>query len=283
MIRGALLGFAAYGLLASGDGVIKGIGGARLSVFEIGFWFCLAALCATAFMRPKHERWREVFRMRHPWLVLARCATGFGAGLFGVFAFITIPFAEAYAIIFLAPFIVMALSAMLLKERIAWQGLVAMALGFIGVLIVIRPGLRAVELGHLSAFGAATCSALTIIILRRIGQSEKRTVLLALPQLASLVLSGAIAGATGFVVPTWQELAMFAAAGIIGALGQLALLAAARAAPANVVGQTQYSQLIWALLIGALFFAEYPDVVALVGVVVIVVAGVVTATTRRVD
>ena len=111
MIRGALLGFLAYGLLASGDGIIKGVGGERLGIFEIGFWFCLAALCATAFMRPKGERWRDLLKMRHPWLVLTRCATGFGAGIFGIIAYLSIPFAEAYSIIFLAPFIVMALSA----------------------------------------------------------------------------------------------------------------------------------------------------------------------------
>lgn len=279
MIQGVLLGFAAYAGMAWGDGIIKGLG-TRLSIFEIGLIFSVFAAFATFFMRPKHERWRDVFTMKHPWLVVARALTGVSAGLLGVYAFLTIPFAEAYALIFMAPFIVMLLSILLLKERVGWGGFTAMAAGFAGVLLVIQPGLRTIELGHLTALGAAVSAALTVIILRRIGRTEKRTSLLGIPQLLALAING-VGAAVSFVAPTFMELAMMAVAGLLGALGQLALLSATRRAPANAVGQTQYSQLIWAVLIGALFYAEYPNWIAIIGLVVIGAAGLMTIAEQR--
>lgn len=272
MIRGLLLGFLAFGLLAAGDGVLKAVGKGTLSTFEMGAVFGIGALGTIAFVRPPGERWRDVLRMHHPWLVLARSATGILAGITGLVAFRTIPFGEAYALIFLAPLVVLALAVVFLGERPDWRGWLALALGFAGVLLVVRPGLQAVAWGHASAFAAAVCSALTVIILRRIGNDERRTSLLAVPQVAALVANAVMAIAVGMTVPTGIEFVLLIAAGVIGAFGQWALLAATRLAPANVVAQTQYSQLLWAVAIGALAFGEYPDWLSVVGLVVIAAA-----------
>jgi drug/metabolite transporter (DMT)-like permease len=278
-VHGTLLAFAAFGALSWGDGIIKAVGG-RMSVFEIGVVFLLASGVATYFMRPAGERWRDLFKMRHPWLTQARAVTGFGAGLFGVLAFTTIPFAEAYALIFMAPFIVMLLSIALLKERIGWFGWAAMAAGVVGVLLVIKPGFRAVELGHVSALAAAGFIACTVIILRRIAGNEKRTSLLGVPPLYAVVVN-AILAIPGFSMPTLTDVALVAVAGLLGAVGQLLLLRASVHAPASTVGQAQYSQLIWAVLIGALFYREFPDLLAVVGLGVIAVAGLATVAASR--
>ena len=107
---GVLLGFLAYGAMAWGDAVIKAVGADRLSVFEIGFFVSIFAGIAMLFMRPSGERWRDLFKVRHPRLVALRSLSGIGAGIFGVVAFTSIPFAEAYALIFMSPFIVTLLS-----------------------------------------------------------------------------------------------------------------------------------------------------------------------------
>jgi drug/metabolite transporter (DMT)-like permease len=280
MNTGVLLGFLAYGAMAWGDAVIKAVGASRLSVFEIGLFVSVFAGIAMLFMRPAGERWRDLFQMRHPWLVALRSLSGIGAGIFGVTAFTSIPFAEAYSLIFMSPFIVTLLSIVLLRERVSWRGWTAMALGFGGVLLVIRPGLRAIEFGHLAAFATAVCIAITVTVLRRIASTEKRTSLLVVPQLAGIAFTGAVT-ATHYVTPTGMELGLMLISGGFAALGQFALLLAARRIPANLLGQAQYSQLFWAMAAGALFFAEYPDVVAIVGVAVIVVAGILTATSRK--
>lgn len=276
---GVLLGFLAYGAMAWGDAVVKAIGAGRLSVFELGLFVSLFAGIAMLFMRPTGERWRDVLTMRHPRLVLLRAVSGVSAGLLGIVAFTSIRFAEAYALIFLSPFIVTLLSITILGERVTRRGWIAMALGFGGVLLVIRPGFRVVEWGHLAALGTACCIAATVIILRRIAGTEKRITLLAVPQLLAIGVNG-IVSATHFVVPDGWEFGLLLVSGALVALGQFALLLAARRAPANVLGQTQYSQLFWTISVGALFFAEYPDLYAVLGVAVIVVAGLLTLTAR---
>ena len=280
MNPGVLLGFLAYGAMAWGDALIKAVGVTRLSVFEIGLFVSVFAGIAMLFMRPRDERWRDVLRMRHPLAVTLRAISGVGAGLCGVIAFTSIPFAEAYALIFMAPFVVTLLSIAVLGERVGWRGWTAMALGFGGVLLVIRPGLRAVEFGHVAALATACFIAATVIILRRIAGTEKRTSLLVVPLLLALGVNGGVA-ATHFVVPTGMEFGLMLVSGALAALGQLALLLAAKRAPANVLGQTQYSQLFWAVTAGALFFAEYPDALAVLGVAIIAAAGLLTLTGRN--
>jgi drug/metabolite transporter (DMT)-like permease len=277
--HGTLLALAAFGALALGDALVKAVGG-RMTVFEIGFFFLLAAGTATCFMRPAGERWRDMFRMRHPWLTLARAATGFGSGMFGFFAFTTIPFAEAYALIFLSPFLVMLLSLVLLGERAGRLGWAAMATGIVGVVLVVKPGFRTVELGHLSALAAAVFVASTVIILRRIAGGEKLTSLLGVPMLFGGTLSLLLA-IPGFTWPRLTDLIVVAAGGLLGAMGQFLLLQASKRAPAGAVGQAQYSQLVYAVLIGAVFYSEFPDWIAICGLALIVAAGLANVAASR--
>jgi drug/metabolite transporter (DMT)-like permease len=278
-LQGTILAFMAYALLAFGDAVIKALG-STLSIFEISLFVGLFASAAVLFMRPKHERWRDVLRMKHPWLVQARALTGLGAGLLGVYAFTTIPFAEAYALIFMAPFVVIVLSTLILKERIGMLGWLAVIGGAVGALLVIRPGVRELEWGHLAALGVAICSGMTVTILRRIAGHEKRISMLGVPFAYSLVFN-AIAATPGFRMPSIIELVFMAASGLLGALGQLALLNATKRSPASTVGQAQYSQLVWAVLIGAAFYHEFPDGIAVAGLIVIAMSGVATILASR--
>lgn len=276
---GALLALGAYALMAFGDALIKGAG-PGLSVFQIGFFVGTVSVIATLFMKPAGERWREVFAMRHPWLVLARSLTGMGAGFLGIFAFTTIPFAEAYALIFMAPFVVVLLSIVLLGERLGALGWGAVIAGAVGAFLVIRPGFREIEPGHLAALGVAVCAGLTLIILRRIAGTEKRTSILGVPIFLAVAVS-AVGSVPGFQLPGAGQYAFLVASGVLAALGQLALLGASRRAPASAVGQAQYSQLVWAILIGAAFYNEVPDLLSVLGMIVIVAAGLVTVLSSR--
>ena len=86
------------------------------------FFSTLAAGVFLLFGRPRQERWRDFLRMRRPWLVQARAVSGLGAGLLGIVAFTSIPFAEAYALIFLSPFFIALLSALVLGEPVGgWR------------------------------------------------------------------------------------------------------------------------------------------------------------------
>nr|WP_253204091.1 hypothetical protein [Rhizobium sp. X9] len=105
MQKGFLLGLFAYASFSWGDATIKSLG-SQVSVFEIGFFSILFSGIFIFFSKPREERWREFWRMSRPFAVHGRAISGLFAGILGIYAFTTIPLAEAYALIFLSPLFV---------------------------------------------------------------------------------------------------------------------------------------------------------------------------------
>lgn len=280
MTNGIALALLAYATFSWGDACIKALGG-RLSVFEIGLLVTVAAGAFLFFTCPPEERWRDFWKMKRPWLVHARALSGAGAGVLGVYAFTTIPLAEAYSLIFLSPFFVTLLSIAILKEQVgAWRWGAVLA-GFAGVLLVVRPGFRELTSGHLAAVGIAFLAACTIILLRSLAGSEKRTSLLGVLLCYGVVLNGVVLLFTGITLPTPAEAALVVAGGGFTAMGQFFLIKATQVAPANQIAPTHYSQLAWAAVIGAALFGEVPDGLELVGLAVVTLAGLITLLRER--
>jgi S-adenosylmethionine uptake transporter len=274
MVKGILLGLLSYAVFSCGDAIVKAIGG-RLPVFEIGFFATSFALIAVPFVRPDHERWRDIFRMHRPGLVLLRATSGTLAGVLGIVAFTTLPFAEAYALIFLAPLFVTLFSIPILREQIGWRRSLAVLVGFGGVLLVIRPGFRELMPGHLAAIGVAICAAITVMVLRALGPTEKRITLMGAVILMALMVNGALM-LFDFRTPTAGELGLLVLSGLCMGTGHILFMAATRAAPANRIAPGHYSQMVWAVLIGALLFDEIPDAIAMAGIGLIAFSGLFT-------
>ncbi|RWB52158.1 MAG: DMT family transporter [Mesorhizobium sp.] len=275
MPNGILLALIAYASYSCSDAVIKSLGG-QFTVFEIGFFTTLFAGCFLFFTRPADERWRDFWRTKRPWAVQARAWAGIASGVLSVYAFTTIPLAEVYALIFLAPLFVTILSTVILKERVGpWRWLAVVA-GFAGVMLVVRPGFRELHLGHLAAFAIAFLAATSVILMRSLAQQEKRTTMLGVLIGYGLVFNGLGAAATSFTVPDGKQLIWLIMAGAFTACGQLLQLLAAKYAPANRIAPTHYSQIVWAVVLGSLFFHEYPDMLTLVGLAVLGASGLLT-------
>ena len=274
MVRGILLGFLSYAIFSCGDACIKALGG-RLSVFEIGFFTTLVACIAVPFARHPSERWRDMFRMHRPGLVMVRTLAGVMAGLLGIYSFTHLPLAEAYALIFLAPLFVTLLSIPFLGETVGWRRGLAILVGFAGVLLVVKPGFQELLPAHFAAASVALCGAVTVLVLRALGPTEKRITLMGVVFFASLAINGGIM-LTDFRVPAATDFLLLAVAGLCGGAGHMLLMAATRAAPANRVAPAQYSQIVWALTLGALFFAELPDATAFAGIALVTLAGLFT-------
>jgi drug/metabolite transporter (DMT)-like permease len=273
--NGILLALIAYASYSGSDAVIKSLGG-QFTVFEIGFFATLFAGCFLFFTRPAGERWRDFWHMKRPWAVQARAWAGIASGVLSVYAFTHIPLAEVYALIFLAPLLVTILSTVILKEKVGpWRWLAVVA-GFAGVMLVVRPGFRELNLGHLAAFVNAFLAATSVILMRSLAQHEKRTSMLGVLVGYGLLFNGAGAAATSFTLPNAMQLVWLAMAGAFTAGGQLLQLLAAKYAPANRIAPTHYSQIAWAVILGALFFQEYPDGLSLVGLAVVGGAGLLT-------
>ena len=142
---GVIYAVVAYSVYSCGDAIIKGFG-QNLSVFEIGFFIAVFSLIPAAFAKPKTERWRDSFKLRHKGLVHLRSFSGVASSTLVTFAFVTIPFAETYSLVFMMPLFITAMSVLILKERVHMMRWAMLALGFLGVMLVVRPGFRELDL-----------------------------------------------------------------------------------------------------------------------------------------
>jgi drug/metabolite transporter (DMT)-like permease len=275
---GVILAFLAYASFSVADALIK-VTGPTMSVFEIAF-FTTTLSIIPAMLTKRGERWRDIYKLRHPWLVHLRCATAISGTACVMYAFTHIPFADVYAIGFLTPIIVTLLGVVILREHVALHRWLLLIISFLGVVLVIRPGVRDLQLGHLAIFCSVFFGGITTIILRHVAPKERRVSLVGLQVLYSALFNGLLMIPT-FVLPSPEQLAVFLGIGLLGGTGGLLLIAAAKRTPANLVAPVQYSQLIWAIVFGALFFGEYPDYVAVIGLVIVLTAGLANVLTEK--
>lgn len=279
MTTGILLGFLAYLAYALSDAATKALG-AVLPVFEIGFFVSGVALVLTLCLKRPTERWSTVLRPNQPKLLLARMATGTLGGICAVTAFTSLPLAEAYALIFLIPLFVAIISVVFLKESISAGRWLALGGGLCGVMLVVRPGFVALEFGHLAALGCAFCGALTVILLRKLGPTEHRLTLVGGILLAATLVNG-ILMVPSFVMPSGAAVPILLFGGACAAIGHFAMVIATRHAAASRIAPTQYSQIVWAALVGGLVFGEVPDPIAIAGMALVGFCGVTTLSAGR--
>lgn len=269
------IGFAVlcYACFSTGDAVIK-LASERFSVFQIAFTLALFAFAPVLALTVGQGGVRALLPRRWGLVVLRAALTATGS-LLAWRAFGLLPLADGYGILFAAPMLVTGLSAVLLGEEVGWRRCAAAAVGFVGVLIMIRPDFATLGLGHALAALAALTGALGLITLRKIGTSETSASILLVVFVTLMLTTAPMLPAT-FVVPTWGELGLMALAGLLMGCGQAGLVLATREAPAVVVAPFQYTQMIWGILFGALLFGDRPAPVLFVGMALVVGSGLYT-------
>ena len=281
MNNGILLALLAYAVYSWSDAAVKALGGG-LTVFEIGFYAAVISSICIVLTTPKGENWLHFWRMKRPWAVQARALSGASASVLGVIAFTSIPLAEVYALIFLAPLFVTLLSVVVLKEHVGPWRWFAVVAGFVGVLLVVRPGFRELELGHLAALVIALLAAISVILMRSLSAHETRTTMLGFLMLYVLLFNLVGMTATSFALPTLHQTSILMVTGVLAAIGNICLLRATRFAPANQLAPMHYSQIVWAVIIGALIFNENPDTISVLGLAIIAGSGLLTVTREKI-
>lgn len=179
---------------------------------------------------------------------------------------------DAIAIAFAAPIIITALSVPLLKEAVGPRRWVAIAIGFCGVLIMLRPGMGVFQWASIAALGSAVVYALLMITTRAFKSTESTASLMLYPQLG-MSLTGILMVNYFWVTPTPLDLVLFAFAGFFGSIGVMCLTHAFRMAPAAAIAPFEYTALVWATLLGYLVWGELPDRYTLVGALVVIASG----------
>ena len=216
--------------------------------------------------------WRTTRPLAH----LLRGAIGLSTMVVAFSALLYLPLAEAATIGFVAPLFSVMLSALILGEPVGRYRWSAVAIGFIGVLIVMRPsGAELPPVGLALALLAAFGTAAVTITIRQIGRTETTPTIVLWFTLFAMV-------ATGLFLPFFGQLhdartwAILAALGLFGGLGQLFLTSALRFAPVAVVVPFDYTQLLWAVLLGWAIWETQPPATTWFGAAVIVASGLYT-------
>lgn len=267
------LAILSYVSFSTADALIKAAS-AGYSVFQVAATLAVFALLPVAALAYGQGGARALLPNRWP-LVLLRGVLTAACGLAAWGAFSLLPLADGYAILFGAPMLVTALSALILRESVGWRRWAATGVGFLGVLIMIRPDFAGLGPGHALAALAAVLGALSFVVLKRIGPGETSASIL-LAVFACIFLAAAPLAVTRFVVPAPADLATMALAGLLMGAGQAGLVLATREAPAVVVAPFQYTQMIWAVLFGLVFFGDQPQANLFVGMAVVVASGLYT-------
>ncbi|MHA7773795.1 DMT family transporter [Roseibium sp. M-1] len=270
-LKGLAAALLAFALFSSHDAIIKSLG-SHYSVFQIIFFSMLFAFVPMALMMLA-DKAVDNFRPRHPWLVLLRGGLAIIAMSCGFYAFVVLPLAEVYALLFTMPLLITALSVPLLGEKVRAQRWAAVIVGLIGVLIVLRPGVTELTLGHGAALTAAFANALSTILVRKLGGQERPAVLILYPMILSMAAMSLTLPVVYLPVDL-THLALMAAIGFLSVIAQFLTITAYKAAPAAVVAPLQYSQILWASFFGVLFFAETPDIYVGIGSSVIILSGI---------
>lgn len=215
---------------------------------------------------------RALLRVRWP-LHLLRGLLGIAMMASFVYALKTLPLSTAYSIFFVAPLLITALSVPFLRERVGPRRWTAIAIGLLGVLVVLRPtvqGMLTLAGGAvlLAAFGYAV-SAITVRVLARTDSTQAITFWL----LALMALGAGALAAPGWVALRGEHLWIVAAIGVAGALGQYAITEAFRVGEASLIAPLEYTALVWGVGLDLLLWGVLPDAVTWAGAGIIIASG----------
>ncbi len=204
----------------------------------------------------------------------------FSAALF-IVAVSYVPLADAVAITFVAPFMVTVMGAVILKEPVGIRRWVAVITGFIGTLIIIRPGLGVIHPAAFLLIIAATLFAIRQILSRVLAGGDNTSTTVAYTGIVSWTL---LCIPLPFVWQTPQtvtQFALLAAVAVFAAFAETLVIMALDTAQAVVVAPVQYSLLIWSTIYGFLIFGQLPDMWTFVGSIIIVATGLYTLNRER--
>lgn len=278
-IRGILIQLAAVALFSVSDAMAKKLG-ETLPALEIA-WLRYLAFFALTVVPLLRRGGAGLLRSRAPGLQVLRAVGVVGSAVFFILALQRLPLAEATAINFVSPAFITALSILVLGEVVGWRRWSAIAVGLVGVLIVVRPGGEAFQASALLPVLSAAFWATAAVVTRKMaGGDPPATTLVWTAGIGLLLLTLALP--FGFVVPTGAQLGLGLLIGLVSSAAQWLVVLAYRAAPASVLAPFSYAQLVSSTLLGLLVFGAVPDGWTFVGAGVIVAAGLYTAHRERV-
>jgi len=239
-------------------------------------------LFQTLFLLPFILQARGLFVVSSLWLHALRGALLVAATLFFFSGLVYLPLADAISIFFVEPLMVTILSAIFLKETFGWRRLIAILVGFIGALVIIRPTFADVGWPAMYPVFAAGCFSFYILLTRKLVAKEDPVKLQFYAGMFGLIvcsillvgLSGLEIRSLSVVQPTLTEWGLLCALGLIATVGHILVVYAFKYAPVSILAPFQYVEIIGSTVLGFWLFGDFPDGATWVGILIIVGSGV---------
>ena len=268
-LKGILLMNLAMFLLAGMDGISKTLAPDYSVPQILCVRFLIFCLFALAIARPKS--FRAAFRSRHPYLQIARSLIiVVEVGIF-ILAFRYLPLADAHAIAGIAPLLVTALAVPFLGEKVGLRRWTAIAIGFVGLLVIVRPGIGVFNPAALIPLAGAGLWAVYQILVRKVSDDDAATSLLYMAVIGAVVMT--LLAPFFWTPPDTTGWLLLGALGVVGSLGHYILILAFRATTATTLQPFHYIVLLWATAIGYLVFDDLPDLWTILGAAIIAGSG----------
>lgn len=270
-LPGILIALAGFLIFTVQDTVVKLLAG-DWSVIQISAFIAFGCMIPPLLWVGLGDGFGRL-RTRHVKLHLTRAILAPIAGLACFYAYAHMPLADAYAIAFSMPLIITALSVPLLKEQVGWRRWSAVAVGFVGVLIMLRPGSGMFGAPAMAMLLAATVWGFVFTLIRRAPDDHPAS-------FAIWVNLGIVVGMLpllpfAWTTPTLGQLGIVLVGGLCGGMGYTLLALAYSKAPASIVAPFQYMQILYAAVIGLVVFGDpLPDKWTWVGTAIVVASGI---------
>ncbi len=270
-VRGILLTIVAMVVFAAHDAVIKVLTVEYSAPQILWVRFIFFSAFALALARRKGPLIKSTKSAR-PLLQIGRSLMLLLDMILFVVAVGLLPLADTHALMATFPLMVTALSAVILREYVGVRRWLAVGACFVGVLLILRPGLTVLQPGSLVALAAAFAFALYNIMTRIVSRHDSGEVSLVYVGVVGLVVTS-FAAPFFWVWPTTNAWMMLAAIGVVGASAHFLLITALKVAPASVLQPFNYTLLLAATAIGYIVFGHFPDHWTMIGASVIVSSG----------
>lgn len=240
--------------------------GPRLPPVEMAF---LRYLLGLVFLIPAVRSLRQAHLTKRQWGLFGIRGLVHGGGvMLWFYAMVRIPIADVTAMNYLAPVYVTIGAALFLGETLAFRRIMAVLMALLGAVIILRPGFREISSGHFAMLGAAVVFGGSYLTAKVMADEVKPAVVVAMLSIfVTLVLTPF--AIMQWVTPTVGDLALLFCVACFAVAGHYTMTLAFAAAPLTVTQPVTFSQLVWAVLVGYLFFDETIDIWVVIGGLVI--------------
>ena len=244
-----------------------------VATYSVAQVIVLRSVSALAVLAPlvAREGPEQLLRPRRPWLQLVRVLCGTAEVAAFYWAVSMMPLADTLAFWMAMPIFVALASALLLGERLEPARMAAVMAGFVGVVLALGASLDSGWLPALVAVAGTLLYSAYLLVTRELRATPAPV--LAAYQMVGACLLGLVLLPFGWTTPTWLDLGLLALLGVLASVAHLAVTKSLALAPAAVVVPWQYAMILWGILFGWLFFGDVPEPMMLLGVAVIVAAG----------